>query len=188
MGISSIKRTSNVPSRASSASAGISSSFTPPISTAFSLMRVKPALRCASRPASVSESEPMRVIFRYFSGFGACQGDVQPVKDRRFSNALRTRPAVPRSSSSQARGYPRWRADGAPARRCRAARAARRRVSRTLRTPSDTAAQTISSISSNDSTASCGSLGTPSAPMQYTQRQLHRSVTERRRYLIFLPY
>ena len=63
--------------------ARISSSFTPPISTAFSLMRVKPALRAASRPASVSESEPMRVIFGIF-GVERVKADVQPVETGAF--------------------------------------------------------------------------------------------------------
>ena len=187
MGISSIKRTSNAPSRASSASAGISSSFTPPISTAFSLMHVKPALRAASRPANVSESEPMRVIFRYFSGSSVSRltfSRSRPALFKRSAYSASRAPFVVIASSRIPSMARRRRTSSSMPRRTSGSPP----VSRTLRTPSDTAARTISSISSNDSTASCGSLVTPSAPMQYTQRQLHRSVTERRRYLIFLPY
>ena len=54
-------------------------------------------------------------------------------------------------------------------------------VTRTLRTPSVAAAATMSVSSSNVSRSRCARAGTPAAGMQYTQRQLHLSVTDRRR-------
>ena len=62
IGISSIKRTSTPHVRVSAASAGISSSLNPPMSTAFIFTRAKPASSAASMPRSASESAPPRVM------------------------------------------------------------------------------------------------------------------------------
>ena len=54
-------------------------------------------------------------------------------------------------------------------------------VSRTFETPSSQQASVMRASSSNEHTSSWESIGTPSAGMQYAQRQLQRSVTESRR-------
>ncbi|MNZ90721.1 hypothetical protein D3C78_1096900 [compost metagenome] len=67
-GISSMKLMSRPCSMAKSTSAGTSSALRPFITTAFSLMPVKPAACAASMPASTWRSSPVRVMARKRSG------------------------------------------------------------------------------------------------------------------------
>ena len=180
IGMSSMKRTSYFPSCASCASAGISSAFTPPSSTALSFVPRKPAFHAASRPASVSASEPPRVSDANLSSFKVSRLIFSRSTPACFSSAAycgRSAPLVVMVSSRTPLMARRLRHKSTMPRRTSGSPP----VSRTLLTPSETAVRTISVSSSNDSISLCSRLHTPSAGIQYRHRKLHRSVTDSRR-------
>ena len=184
MGISSIKRRSTGYCFVNSASAGISSSLKPPISTAFSLIFSKPASSAASRPFQAISSEPQREIAAYFL--------LSSVSRLMFT---RRTPASFKGRASSGRSVPlvvmqsSWIPSRAAASAQSSTMSRRTRgsppVIRSLRMPSPAAASIARSSSSRLS--SSGQFATPSAGMQYRQRRLQRSVTDTRRYVIVRP-
>ena len=175
--MSSIKRTCHGFSRVRFTRSGISSSLTPPSSTQLSLSEEKPAASAASTPRRVSESAPPRVSAEKRSGLSVSRLIFSRSTPAARSGAARdgsSAPFVVRHSSSipgiarsirQKSTIPR-RTRGSPP------------VTRSFRTPSSAAQAAISRSSSSVQSSACGRLQTPRSGMQYTQRKLHRSVTE----------
>ena len=187
MGISSINRTSTGHCSVSSASSRISSSLNPPIRTVLILIFSNPACSAASIPFNASCSFPPLVIDVYFFGFSVSRlmlSRFTPASRKSDANAGSSMPFVVRHTSpipctaAMRRQMERmfFLTSGSPP------------VTRTFRIPSEAAASTARIISSSVSISSCRSLQTPSAGIQYRQRRLHRSVTDRRKYVISLLY
>ena len=178
-----MKRTNTDRSCVRAANSASSSSLVPRMMTQLILTGASPRAMAASMPRRTASTPGRRAIASNRSGRSVSSDTftrARPASRSLGSWSSRSSPLVERATSSMP-GMPAM----AATRRCRSRRTSGSPpVSRIERTPAVAAAATIAAISSYERISSRCSQGSPVSGMQYTQRRLHLSVTETRRYVI----